>query len=487
MTAALVWPIVVPLTGATASLFTGRRARLPVALTASAATLAASAYAVLAVWTDGELRHPVGGWGAPLGIDLVADGLSATMLIMTSAVGAGTSLYAAGYFAGPARVEAARAFWPLWLVLWAALNAVFLSGDVFNLYVALELLTLAGVGLVVIARGRHALSAAARYLLAAFLASMAYLVGVALLYGTFGALDIDTLGQRVAPGWPASGALALVTAALMLKGALFPLHFWLPRAHANADTPVSAILSALVAKASFYIAIRLWADVFGDVPAPAAPQLVGVLGAAAILWGGIQASRQAQLKLLVGYSTVSQIGYLFLMFPLVFPPDAQGPWREAAVAGGVFHALTHAFAKAAMFLAAGVMLQACRTDLVRGIAGAAARVPVAVFAFGLAGLSIIGLPPSGGFLGKWLLLGAAVDAGQWWWALVILVGGLLTAGYIFVVLGHALTPSSEGAVHDAPAARGRWMEYVCLGLALAGFALGLRGTEIVQLIEGAAR
>jgi multicomponent Na+:H+ antiporter subunit D len=96
-----------------------------------------------------------------------------------------------------------------------------------------------------------------------------------------------------------------------------------------------------------------------------------VLGAAAILWGGIQASRQAQLKLLVGYSTVSQIGYLFLMFPLVFPPDAQGPWREAAVAGGVFHALTHALAKAAMFLAAGVMLQACRTDLVRGIAGAA--------------------------------------------------------------------------------------------------------------------
>jgi multicomponent Na+:H+ antiporter subunit D len=97
---------------------------------------------------------------------------------------------------------------------------------------------------------------------------MAYLLGVALLYGTFGALDIDTLGQRVAPGWPASGALALVTAALMLKTALFPLHFWLPRAHASADTPASAILSALVAKASFYIAVRLWADVFGTSPAP---------------------------------------------------------------------------------------------------------------------------------------------------------------------------------------------------------------------------
>jgi multicomponent Na+:H+ antiporter subunit D len=480
MSDALVWPIVVPLTGAAVALVAERRS-VAVGLVSAAITLLAAAHTTVVVWQAGAVRHAVGGWGAPLGIDLMADGLSATMLLMTGVVGTGVSLYAAGYFVGAAGARIARHFWPLWLFLWASLNAVFLSGDVFNLYVALELLTLSGVGLVVLTPERAALVAATRYLLAAFLASMAYLLGVALMYGAFGALDIETLRGRVTPGWPAGGALALITAALMVKSALFPMHFWLPRAHASAVIPASAILSALVAKAAFYIAARLWTSAFAGVASVAAAQLVGALGAAAILWGGIQASRQARLKLLVGYSTVSQIGYLFLMFPLIVPGN-EGPWRAAAAAGGLFHALTHAFAKAAMFLAAGLMLRAAATDRVAGIAGTAARVPVAVFAFGLAGLSLIGLPPSGGFVGKWLLLGAAVDAGQWWWAIVIVAGGLLSAGYIFVVLGYALTPAADEAP-DSTARRVRPLEYVCLVLALLGFALGLRATEAIQLMD----
>jgi multicomponent Na+:H+ antiporter subunit D len=483
MTGALVWPIIVPLAGATAGLLAGRCATVPLGLATATATLAATAHAAVAIWRQGLLRHPIGGWGAPLGIDLVGDGLSATMLLMTAVVGAGVSLYAAGYFAAGEHAQTVRAFWPLWLFLWASLNAVFLSGDVFNLYVALELLTLSGVGLIVLTPGRRALAAATRYLLAAFLASMAYLLGVTLLYGAFGALDIETLGQRVVPGWPASGALALITAALLVKTALFPLHFWLPRAHASALTPASAILSALVVKASFYIAVRLWNTIFPEVASVAAAQLVGALGAAGILWGGIQASRQAQLKLLVGYSTVSQIGYLFLLFPLAFPVAATESWRQVAMAGGMFHVLAHALAKAAMFLAAGLMLQPARTDVATGVTGAAARAPVAVFAFGLAGLSVIGLPPSGGFVGKWLLLGAAVAAGQWWWALVILAGGLLSAGYVFLVLGYALTPDGDGGRNIPAIPRVRLLEHVCLWLALLGFALGLRATEAVRLLE----
>jgi multicomponent Na+:H+ antiporter subunit D len=484
VTDALVWPILAPLAGATVGLLGGRRAAVAIGLTTAGATLAAAAAAGFAVWQHGGLRHSIGGWGAPLGIDLVADGLSVTMLLMAGAVGAGISLYAAGYFTGAAHAQTVRAFWPLWLFLWASLNAVFLSGDVFNLYVALELLTLSSVGLVVLAPGRQALTAATRYLLAAFLASMAYLLGVALLYGGFGALDIETLGQRVVPGWTASGALALITAALLLKTALFPLHFWLPRAHASAVTPASAILSALVVKASFYITVRLWNSLFPEIAGAGAAQLVGALGAAAILWGSIQASRQGQLKLLVGYSTVSQIGYLFLLFPLTFPVAETGAWREAAAAGGVIQAVTHAFAKAAMFLAAGLMIHPSRAGLVAGVAGAAARAPVAVFAFGLAGLSVIGLPPSGGFVGKWLLLGASIAAGQWWWAVVILAGGLVSAGYVFLVLGYALTPAPAGESGPPAVLRVRWLEYVCLWLATLGFALGLRATEAIQLIGG---
>jgi multicomponent Na+:H+ antiporter subunit D len=481
---ALAWPIVVPLAGAAATLLLGRRLLMPFGLVTSAATLAAAVHAAAAVWRDGPLRYPLGGWQAPLGIDLVADGLSAVMLLMAAGVGTGISLFAAGYFAGASRAIDAHGFWPLWLFLWGSLNAVFLSADVFNLYVALELLTLSGVGLVVLARGRDALTAAARYLLAALLASLAYLFGVGILYGEFGALDIATLQGRVEPGWAASAALALMTGGLLMKTALVPLHFWLPRAHASAVTPASAILSALVIKASFYIALRLWGDVFGTAATAGAAQLVGGLGAIAVIWGGFQASRQHEIKLLVGYSTVSQIGYLFLLFPLAFGLDATAPWRTDAISGGVVHAVSHAFAKSAMFLAVGLMISAAGKSRVEEMLGVGRRLPLAVFAFGLSGLSIVGLPPSGGFVAKWLLLGAAVESGQWWWAIGLLAGGLLSAGYIFLVLGYTLTPCPEGTAADGPIRHQRLLEHTCLWLALASFALGFRGTDVLRLLQG---
>jgi multicomponent Na+:H+ antiporter subunit D len=481
---AAVWPIIVPLAGAGAALLAGGRTLVWLGLGTTAATLAAAVHAAATVWRHGPFRHPVGGWHAPLGIDLAVDGLSAVMLLMAAGVGAGISVYASGYFTGRRHAITARAFWPLWLFLWGALNAVFLSADVFNLFVALELLTLSGVGLVVLAKGHGTLSAAARYLLAALLASLAYLFGVAILYSAFGALDMATLQTRLEPGWPAGAALALMTAGLLMKTALFPLHFWLPRAHATAVTPASAILSALVIKASFYIALRLWGDVFTVAITTSAAQLVGALGAVAVFWGGVQASRQHELKLLVGYSTVSQIGYLFLLFPLAFGMDAAAPWRDAAWSGGVYHALSHAFAKSARSLAAGLMITAAGSERVEEMHGVGTRLPVAVFAFGLAGLSIVGLPPSGGFVAKWLLLGAAIEAGQWWWALVMLAGGILSAGYVFLVLDHALTPRRDHAPAAGEVRHQRLLEHTCLWLALAGFALGIRGTDVMQLMGG---
>jgi multicomponent Na+:H+ antiporter subunit D len=178
--------------------------------------------------------------------------------------------------------------------------------------------------------------------------------------------------------------------------------------------------------------------------------MIGLLGALAILWGSLQAIRQHRLKLLVAYSTVSQIGYLFLLVPLAAVPvmgaDATAyAWQRDAWAGGLYHGLSHAFAKASMFMAAGTVMHVMGHDRMDGVLGLAARLPVTVFAFGLAGLTIIGVPPSGGFVAKWLLLRAAVDSGQWWWVPVILVGGILSAAYVFLVLGQALTPASASA------------------------------------------
>ena len=363
------------------------------------------------------------------------------------------------------------------------MNALFLSADLFNIYVCLELLTLAAVALIIIEDDRVALFAAMRYLLAAFLGSMLFLLGVALLYAAFAALDLQILSERITASPVAAAGVALITGGLALKTALFPLHFWLPRAHASAPAPVSALLSALVVTASYYLVLRLWLGVFPPALGAAGAQVLGALGAVAIVWGSLQAVRQQRLKLMIAYSTVAQIGYLFLLVPLVAPlGDQTAPWAHSGFSGGVYHAVSHAFAKAAMFMAAGTIAQAMGSDRIVGISGIASRLPITIYAFGLAGMSLIGLPPSGGFVAKWQLLSAAFDSGQWWWGVVILAGGLLTAGYVFLVLGQFVSHAKEDATPDfAPVPR--IMEWSTFALAFIAFLLGLRAVEPLALLD----
>ncbi len=417
---------------------------------------------------NGVYRHAVGGWGAPLGIDLYADGLSLLMLAVTALVGLGISIYSTGYFEPK---QSAR-FWPLWLFLLAALNALFLSADIFNLYVTLELMGLAAVALAALSGGRDALTGAMRYLLATLLGSLLYLFGVALLYHGFGSVDIATLAQRIEPTPIVWAALGLMSAGLVLKTALFPFHFWLPPAHASAPAPVSAALSALVVKASFYILLRMWLNIFGPLGVEGVEGLFGLLGAAAILWGSLQALLQTRLKLLIAYSTVAQIGYLFLAFPLAASAGATA-WSAAA-----YLALSHALAKAAMFLAAGNLLRFGGHDRIADLDRVVQRLPLTIGAFALAGVSIMGLPPSGGFIGKWLLLEAALAQGRWDLAAVMMLGGLLAAGYVFKVLGHAFTPAD--VPHESRTVSAS-MEWAALLLACAAILLGFLASPLLSL------
>ncbi|SER02837.1 Formate hydrogenlyase subunit 3/Multisubunit Na+/H+ antiporter, MnhD subunit [Nitrosomonas sp. Nm51] len=421
------------------------------------------------IMEHGAYRHAVGGWGAPLGIDLFADGLSLCMLIMITTVGLGISFYASSYF------ESRRAvwFWPIWLFLLAALNALFLSADIFNLYVTLELTGLAAVALTALTGRIDALNGAMRYLLAMLLGSLTYLLGVALLYHDAGSVDIATLAQRIEPNATVWTALGLMSAGLALKTALFPLNFWLPPAHASAPAPVSALLSALVVKASFYILLRLWLEIFGSF-ADNAALLLGLLGATAILWGSLQALCQTRIKLLVAYSTVAQIGYLFLAYPLASGSNDM-IWSVA-----VYLAFSHALAKSAMFLATGNLIQFGGHDRITDLDRAVQRLPLTVAAFALAGVSIMGLPPSSGFTGKWLLLETAVTQERWDLALVIIAGGVLAAGYVFKVLGYAFTQAEKP--HDAKTVSAS-MEWTAFLLAAGAILLGFMAPEILTLIR----
>ncbi len=264
-----------------------------------------------------------------------------------------------------------------------------------------------------------------------------------------------------------SAALTLLTIGLLLKTALVPLHFWLPPAHANALAPVSVILSALVVKGSFYLLFRFWFELFAPIVTTSALNFMGTLGAIAILWGAIQAMRQQRLKLMVAYSTVSQLGYLFIAFPLSRAADGAQVWSIV-----IFMALTHAFAKSAMFMAAGSVYLHLGHDLIKDLRGVRASLPITVFAYGIAGVSLMGLPPSGAFIAKWMLLDSSLASSQWWWVLVIMTGSLLAMVYVFRVMSRFFViPEGDSFKKSVPLSP--LLEWPALILALISLFLGL--------------
>ncbi|MCW5594672.1 MAG: hydrogenase 4 subunit B [Rhodocyclaceae bacterium] len=466
-----VWLILLPLAWATVAFVLGRSRGAWLAIFGLATQCWLAFDLAQKVGAGGTaVTHAVGGWEAPLGIDLAVDGLSAAMLLLVQIVMLPLAIYARAYF----KDEPAGAwFWPLAGFLTAGLNALFVSADLFNIYVTLELVGLAAVALVAAGGKAVQVAAALRYLFAALLGSGAYLLGVALLYGAYGTVSIATLTPLVdadAPRlvWIAAGLMVL---GLMLKTALFPFHYWLPPAHGGAPAPVSALLSALVVKASFYLILRLWLGPLNAV-LPSFAWLAALLGAAAIFWGSWQAIRAVKLKRLIAYSTVAQLGYLFLIFPLLA--------GTGAVQAGLMQVFAHGLAKAGMFAAAGVIIKATGQDTVAGLAGAVERLPVTMFAFGLAGITLMGLPPSSGFLAKWLIIDAALAQGHWIIVVVALAGGLLAAVYVFRILRQAFLLAPAG---DAFMVVPRTLEWSAFALAAASVLLSFCAAPLLALLN----
>jgi len=443
----LVLAVLVPFVGVMAGLVLGGRNPQRIALLTLVAGLGlALAIADAYLRSGSALVYLLGGWAPPLGVALRADSLSVIMLVAVAVVICGIGVYACADFGTPAGQREARApfsFWLLLLAVWGSLNLVFVSGDLFTLYVALELLTFAGVPLVCLDGRGETLRAALRYLLFALLGSVFYLLGAVLLFGTCGTLDIPLLAARIRPEPVVWTAAALMTTGLLAKTALFPLHLWLPPAHAGAPAAASAVLSALVVKGSWFLVVRLWFDVMPGIVTFASAQLLGGLGAAAILGFSVVALRQERLKLLIAYSTLAQIGYLFLMFPLAFDVAAGQLDGGGALAGGMLQAISHATAKAAMFMAAGSIYAALGHDRIEGLAGIARALPISVLTFAVSGVALMGVLPSGAYLAKKLLLGAAAGSGQWWWEWALQAGGVLTSSYVVLVLARALARSEQ--------------------------------------------
>ena len=480
----LVAALVLPLVGILLTFLVAGRYARGIALILLAVGLAVAAGIADGVWRTGHaLTYTSGGWLPPLGVKLRADGLSAVMIAVTAIIMFAVGLYAPSEFRvrqDKAETRRSFSFWILLFAIWVAMNAVFLGNDLFNLYVALELVTFAAVPLVSISGTAGTLRAALRYLLFALIGSVLYLLGTALLYGNYGTLDISLLSERIRPGLAVWLSVSVMTAGLAAKTALFPFHLWLPPAHSGAPPAASALLSSLVVKGSFFITVRIWFDVMTGLTDFGATQILGAMGAGAIVVGGVMALRQTRLKLLIAYSTVAQLGYLFLMFPLAAGAVVSSG-VTLALSAGMFQAVSHAFAKAAMFMAAGLVADAVGHDRIAELRGIGYQLPVTAFAFGIAALSLIGVPPTGGFFTKWLLLSASVSTSQWWWIVVVLAGGLLAGGYMFRVISPGLAAAETPLVFRSPVSRNR--EIIVLVLAIFALLIGMIPGTPLELLQ----
>ncbi|MCA9285021.1 MAG: hypothetical protein KDA22_07400 [Phycisphaerales bacterium] len=489
--------LALPVAGSLACVLLGERWSRFVALLLAPVMVAVSIAVAVAVHLNGAaIFLVVGGWRPPLGIQLRADGLASSLLITAAIVVGATTWFAFGdqdeSTPRPGGITGARrsaSFWPLLLGVEAGVSAAFLCNDLFSLFVALEMLTFAAVPLVSLGGSVSSAAAALQYMLFALMGSFLYLVGVVLLYAACGTLDIGLLGQRSLDDSVVLLALAIMSVGLFAKAALFPLHFWLPPAHGGALPAASAVLSALVVKGAFFVALRLWIDVQPGLLASPAAQVVAGLGAGAILFGSVVALQQTRLKPLIAYSTVAQIGYLFLLFGLLAEPDESTGVAVSSMVltAAVLQVGSHALAKAAMFLAAGRITDVAGHDRLDGLAGVARILPRCVIAFAIAGLALMGVPPSGGFWAKWLLLTASVETGHWWWGMIIVIGGLLSGGYVYrAVVSMTAAPAEPVTPGAGVIPRGspwRSRDMAPLLLAMASLLLGFLALKPVKLIQ----
>jgi multicomponent Na+:H+ antiporter subunit D len=423
---------VVPYTGAVVAtaiaLIWPRFAQWVAALTMGIAT--ALAFWGLSRSLDvGALTHPVGGWAAPLGIEYVLDPLSGFIAVLVGVIGLMVVLFPTSVGFG---IEADRGvfLYPLVLLLLGALFGVAMAGDLFNLFVSLEIYSIASYALIALG-GPAAAVASFRYLLIGTVGSSLYLLGVGFVYFTTGTLGMESVGPplEALTGSPTTAAAtALIVIGLGTKMAIFPLHVWLPDAHSHAPPAVAALLASVQVKVAAYALIRILLDVFppgyvvDDLPVLT---MLTWFGAAGIVVGSVMAIRQDEVKRMLAYSTVAQLGYIAVGIGLGTP---------TALVGALLHVLNHAVMKACMFFVAGGVQDRTGAKKIADYAGLGRRMPATMTAFTIAAISMVGLPPTAGFVSKWFLVAGAVETDRWVVAAVIVGASVLTLLYFLRIM-----------------------------------------------------
>lgn len=441
----------------------------------------ASAVAALAMVLDrGDWRYRLGGWAPPWGIEYVVDPLSGLIAVLVALLAALVALYAGPHLRSYP-VLRGTAFDSLFLLLTSGLLGITLTGDLFNLYVFLEISSIAAYALLA-SGGDRAVVAAFRYLLVGTIAASFYLLGLGYLYALTGTLNMADLAVRLAavpPGSATTVGMVLIIVGLAVKMAVFPLHGWMPDAYTYAPPPVTMFIAAVMSKVSAYALIRLLFFVLppGDALETARAVLSWV-AVGGVLAGSLLALAQTDVRRMLAYSSIGQMGYVVLGVAI---------GNAAALTGALLHVVGHAVAKGCLFGAIGSLPRHTVQAEISGLAGASRRSPLTMAAFTVAALSLIGVPPTAGFFSKWHLLRGALDAESWVFATVLLVSSLMSAVYFFRVIEQIYFAEDPAAPdpHPSETPRPSWrvvMPVVTLAalVLLVGLFNGRLVTAVIQ-------
>ena len=417
-------------------------------LVASAAAWACFTIAILMllqVEASGTFSYALGGWVAPFGIEYRIDYLSAFVLVIVSGVAAVVLPYSLRTLSLQIGEIRRALFYAIFLLCLTGLLGIVATGDAFNIYVFLEISSLATYVLVAQHRDRRALRAAYQYLVLGTIGATLILIGIGLLYMMTGTLNIADLAQRLPPVYgtrTVQMAFAFLTVGICLKLALFPLHLWLPDAYTYAPAAVSAFLAATATKVGAYMLLRFVYTVFGvEFSFETLPlgYILMPLALIAIIAGSLVAFFQQDVKRLLAYSSVAQIGYIALGISYA---------SQTGLTGGVVHLINHALMKGGLFMLVGAIALKLGAGLrIADLHGLGRTMPVTMAGITIAGFSLVGVPLTVGFVSKWYLIKAAIEADLWPVAVIILVGSLLALGYVGRVI--------EAAYFHAPSERAK--------------------------------
>lgn len=458
---------------------------LAVCGTALATLLSAVGFYNFVTGTE-PIRYFFGGWEPPIGIEFVYDGLSAFIVLVINAIALLVLVHARQI--GKAEFPGKRtAYYSVAMLMMVGFNGMVLTGDLFNLYVFLEISSLSSYALIGIGEKRAPYSAF-RYLIIGTVGGTFYLLGVGFLYtvtGTLNIIDMSAMLPQVMSNNAVLAGLILIVVGTGIKAALFPLHGWLPDSYTYASSTSSALIAPIGTKVAAYVLLRVVLYLFGvDVISAELPILtiIGILSGIGILYGSMMAIAQTNLKKMLAYSSVSQIGYIIMGISLANP---------FGFIGAVLHVLNHAMMKALLFLVSGnLRLKEGHTDITKFDDTYRKKYPWTMAAFTTAAISMVGLPPLAGFFSKWYLALGTIENSNWWLLAVILISSLLNAVYFFRIIEkiYLAGPQKEEAEqHTAPApvARnevGSSMLWSMSAIAIGLLVVGLMNAFIVSAI-----